>query len=307
MNRTPRTSPAPTRRPTAVAALAAAVLGVGLLAAPASAQQQSQDQGPSGEAVVRQRTGPEVKVEQGQSPRVLVLFTSAQGSPQNGGQGGQSAGGNAELVLLSRPTPQEGEQQQAQPQQPGTEIVFPAANARDGVVSYAVDAGSPRTFTVLARKPGETLQVREVTRSADVVVMKVIPSQEKLQAMQQEAQSKRQEQMTQAQTQAEQAGNQAAQQVAAKPAEKSNDAQGEQQADAAQQGGQQANAQPQGGQAQPASAQQDQKPQRTPEQQQAYQTAYQKSMQQAQQKMSAQQQQEPTYAIVTMYLGEGAQ
>ena len=320
MTRFTRPTPPVRRRP---AALLAAALGVGLMAAPAPAQQQQpSESGPSGEAVVRQRTGPEVQVRQGQSPRVLALFTTpgSTAAAQNRGQQPQ-AGGNVEIVLLERPTPQQGQDGQPQAQQalnqPGKEVVFPAANAREGVVSYSIDGGSPRTFTVLARKPGEALQVREVTRSPDVVVLKVVPSQEKLQQMQQEMQQRQQEQMQQAQARAEQAGNQAAQQVAAAPADGGDaqaNAQGAQDgqqtpADGQSQANAQANAQanPQADGAQPASGQQP--PQRTPQQEQAYQQAYQQAMQQARQDLSAQQQQqqEPAYAVVMMYLGDGAE
>lgn len=276
-------------RPTVrlVAGLAAG-LTVGLLAAaPVSGQPQpaGQDQ-PSGEAVVRERTGPEVQVAQGQAPRVLVMFTQA------GAQAGGAAatdGQNVEVVLLARDAPVAQGDQPAAPAGEAREIVFPAANARDGTVSHRLDAGGqPRRITVLARRPGEALQVQEVARAADVVVMKVLPGTERMRQMQQQAADRTAQVRQAAEQSAAQAGDQAVAQLATE-------------GDAAQQdAAQQAAAQQPADAADPAAA----APQRTPEQEQAYQTAYQQALQQSMQSaQSAGSTDDGTHALIVVYLG----
>ena len=219
--------------------LAAAVAGGLMAAGPALAQQPPQDKGPSGEAYVREITGPEVQVKKGQTPRVIAFFPAMVGTG-GGMMGGSGKAMGFEVSIVERPS------QQAQQGQNGggmggsgqdREIVFADASAAGGIVRYDFQNGGPyanqaHKLVLTARKisvatggqdqgPTEqSLQIQQVGGSGDLYVFRVMPpppteAEKKQMQQEQEAKQKAAEERRKAATQAAAEREKAATQQAA--------------------------------------------------------------------------------------------
>ena len=183
------------------AALAAAALAAAALTAPAQSNQQQQDD-QRGQAIVRERSGPTVDIRQGQTPRVVVLFTAAGDGQQVQRPGQQQDAGGLQVVFLERemvgggqggqPQTASGRRGQGVAQPTGREIVFRESDALKGVVAHQFDGSSPgaqsggavRQLVVRAEVSGRPLEVEQSAQQDGMVVMTVRDPQVAQQAKQ---------------------------------------------------------------------------------------------------------------------------